>query len=71
MLYSVMPAREETLAQMFSCGFCEISKNNFSAEDLQTTASVADVRIGKEQIQLRASFKNKNIQPHSATVCLL
>ena len=45
-----MPAREETLAQLFSCEFCEISKNNFSAEDLQTTASVADVRIGKEQI---------------------
>ena len=56
---------------MFSCEFCEICKNNFSTEDLQTTASVADVRIGEEQIQLRASVKNQNIQPHSPTVYLL
>ena len=29
----------ETLAQVFSCEFCEISKNTFFTEHLQTTAS--------------------------------
>ena len=31
--------KKETLAQVFSCEFCEISKNNFFTEHLQTTAS--------------------------------
>ena len=30
---------EEVLAQLFSCGFCEISKNTFSTEHLLATAS--------------------------------
>ena len=29
----------ETLAQMFSCEFCEISKNTYFTEHLQATAS--------------------------------
>ena len=32
--------KEDSLAQVFSCEFCEISKNNFFAEHLQVTASV-------------------------------
>ena len=31
--------KKETLAQVFSCEFCEISKNIFSTEHLETTAS--------------------------------
>ena len=31
--------KKKTLAQMFSCKFCEISKNTFFAEHLWTTAS--------------------------------
>ena len=31
--------KKETLAQIFSCEFCEISKDIFSTEHLQTTAS--------------------------------
>ena len=31
--------KKETLAQVFSCEFCEISKNTFFAEHLWTTAS--------------------------------
>ena len=31
--------KKETLAQMFSCDFCEISKNTFFTEHLWTTAS--------------------------------
>ena len=31
--------KKEAPALVFSCKFCEISKNNFSAEHLQTTAS--------------------------------
>ena len=32
--------KKETLAQVFSCDFCEISKNTFFTEHLGTTASV-------------------------------
>ena len=35
--------KKETLAQMFSCEFCEISKNIFFTEHLWTTASVYSV----------------------------
>ena len=31
--------KKETLAQMFSCEFCDISKNIFFTEHLRTTAS--------------------------------
>ena len=31
--------KKETLAQVFSCGFCEIPKNTFFTEHLWTTAS--------------------------------
>ena len=32
--------KKETLAQVFSCEFCEISKNTFFTEHLWTTASI-------------------------------
>ena len=32
--------KKETLAQVFSCEFCEISKNTFFVEHLWTAASV-------------------------------
>ena len=38
-LWPVTLLRKETLAQAFLCEFCEISKNTFSTEHLQTTAS--------------------------------
>ena len=31
---------KETLAQVFSCEFCEIFKNTFFTEHLRTTASI-------------------------------
>ena len=31
--------KKETLAQVFSCEFCEISKGNFPTKHLQMTAS--------------------------------
>ena len=34
--------KKEALAQLFSGEFCEISKNTFFTEHLQTTASVRD-----------------------------
>ena len=46
---------KETLAQVFSCEFCEISKNNFFTEHLRATASgfcVAGLAID------RPCFKN-------------
>ena len=38
-LWPVTLLRKETLAQAFLCEFCKISKNTFSTEHLQTTAS--------------------------------
>ena len=35
--------KKETLAQVFSCDFCETSKNNFLTEHLQVIASVTTV----------------------------
>ena len=35
--------KKETLAQVFSCKFCEISKNTFCTEHLLATASVYDI----------------------------
>ena len=32
--------KKETLARVFSCEFCKISKNTFFIEQLRTTASV-------------------------------
>ena len=31
--------KKETLAQVFSCAFCKISKNTFSTKHVQTTGS--------------------------------
>ena len=36
-----MPIKKETLAQVFSCEFCEISQNTFFTEHLWTTASIS------------------------------
>ena len=38
-LWPVTLLKKETLAQAFLCEFCEISKDTFSTEHLQTTAS--------------------------------
>ena len=38
-LYQSLFFKKETLAQAFSCEFCEISKNAFFTEQLLTTAS--------------------------------
>ena len=35
--------KKGTLTQVFSCEFCEIFKNTFSAEHLRTTASPSEM----------------------------
>ena len=37
--------KKETLAQVFSCEFCEISKNIFFTEHLRATASVSSLYV--------------------------
>ena len=37
--------KKETLAQVFFCDFCEISKSNFFTEHLWTTASISPLII--------------------------
>ena len=39
--------KKETLAQVFSCEFCEIFKNTFFTEHLWTTASVNTIAVSK------------------------
>ena len=45
--------KKETLAQFFSCEFCEISKNTSFTEHLWATASVNKMRISKYQRKLK------------------
>ena len=47
--------KKETLAQVFSCEFCEISKNTFFTEHLWETASVIVV-LWKSFILLTQNF---------------
>ena len=42
--------KKEALAQVFSCEFCQISKNNFFTEHLWTAAS--------KQIDMRENFES-------------
>ena len=57
--------KNETLAQTFSCEFCEVSKNTFFTEHLQATASVWFCltkleKLSSESEELKeASFDNK------------
>ena len=46
--------KKETLAQVFSCEFCEISKNSFLTEHLRATASV---KVGTEAVVRTCSSK--------------
>ena len=46
--------KKETLAQEFSCEFCEISKNTFFTEHLWTTASITpDIRKCNSKFKIR------------------
>ena len=65
------PAKKETLAQVFSCEFCEISKNTFSTEHLRTTASEIleehNILVTKllHQVFVRKLFISKQIESKS------
>ena len=41
--------KKETLAQALSCEFCEISKNTFFTEHLQTTASMVQIIFNRSE----------------------
>ena len=42
--------KKETLAQVFSCEFCEFSKNTFFIEDLLTNAAVYTFSLYKNKL---------------------
>ena len=56
--------KKEALAEVFSCEFCEISKNTFSTERLRVTASKTYYQFGKfivlysRIVSLSFSFNN-------------
>ena len=42
--------KKETLAQLFSCGFCKIFINNFFTEHLRMTTSLIQLEINLKSI---------------------
>ena len=44
--------KKEILAQVFSCEFCDISKNTFFIEHLQATASARTSKTSFDYLQL-------------------
>ena len=44
--------KKETLAQVLSCDFCEISQNTFSRENLRVSASVVSMDVHVLYLQL-------------------
>ena len=50
--------KKETLAQVFSCEFCEISKNTFFTDRLWTSASN---KVAKKKIHFLLQLKEKSV----------
>ena len=57
--------KKETQAQVFSCEFCEISKNTFSTEQLRTTAS--DSSVFHDVLRV---FRNISASPNFSKITL-
>ena len=55
-----------TLAQVFSCGFCEIFKNNFFAEHPRTTASGNTLPHSKK-MYIDPGFSHSGTKPYTFT----
>ena len=53
--------KKETLAQMFSCEFCEISKNTFT-KYLWTAASVKKEIIQRKNLEFKHQVWNKKTE---------
>ena len=49
--------KKDSLGQLFSCGFCQISKNTFFIEHLRTTASVSCLQKRNDFSNLKLSTK--------------
>ena len=54
--------KKETLAQVSSCEFCEVSKNNFFTQHLRTTASVMMLLMTSSNDQFRSSHQKCSIK---------
>ena len=71
--------QKETLAHVFSCEFCEISRNTFFTEHVWTTASISNISgnvllIEHDRITSGISLKvisetDLNFMPYFATYC--
>ena len=59
--------KKRTLAQVFSCEFCEISKNTFFTEQLWTTASVAQ-KVGNASLFFQLNVVEKATLSTKATL---
>ena len=59
--------KKETLALVFSCEFCGISKNIFFTEHLWTTASVTYISNPKYWCTSKSTFYHKMFVPRLST----
>ena len=50
-LRSVTLLKKETLAQVFSCAFCEIAKKTFFTEHFRTTTSGFSIRLNNYAVE--------------------
>ena len=59
-----MPATlvKKTLVQVFSCEFCEISKNNFFTEHLWATASIALFWIFRDRFSINVEDRRELVK---------
>ena len=53
--------KKETLAQMFSCEFCEISKNTFFTEHFWTTASMGSYNFRDSDTESKGSYSSDDV----------
>ena len=54
----------ETLAQVFSCEFCEISKNTFSYRTPSVAASVKSITLQTHRVVVLIKFDDADYQNH-------
>ena len=59
--------KKKTLAEVFSCEFCEISKNTFFTEDLRTTASkffISQFKSLRVLFNIPQMYSQKDLMQH-------
>ena len=62
--------KKDTLAQVFSCKFCEISKNTYFTKHLRTTASIRKLVDGFYCVEFSIWYLRRHINFKFSNYCL-